>query len=288
MTDLFANKEISPMLIASEAAPFDDPDWQFELKLDGERCLAWLSPEGTELRNKRHVLMNLKVPELCNLHKQARGRCILDGELFVMHNGAPDFSRIQKRSLLTNPFKISLEAKQNPATFCAFDMLFYDKNDLTGLPLHERRRILETSFHENESFALSRVVMEQGAALFQLAKERGLEGVVAKRRDSVYQPGKRTRDWLKIKNLLDDDFVITGCDLKGSLALAQYDGDALVPCGHVSLGVSRAEFARIARAPAGSLVCTVKFMARTAHGLRQPVFKGLRVDKASEECVRVR
>ncbi|MDR3314582.1 MAG: DNA ligase [Oscillospiraceae bacterium] len=287
----FDDKAISPMLIASEGEPFDDPAWQFELKLDGERCLAWLCTEGTELRNKRHILLNPKVPELCKLHKQACGQCILDGELFVMQDGAPNFGLIQRRSLLSDPLKVQLHARQHPATFCAFDVLLYNGKDLTNRPLHERRRVLEKAFHENERLALSRVVTGQGAALFAQTKARGLEGVVAKRLDSGYKPGVRTKDWLKIKNLLDDDFVILGVERKedgmSSLALGQFDGGALLPCGHVTLGVRRTEFGRIAREPAGTLVCTVQFMARNARGgLRQPVFKGLRGDKAPEACVR--
>ena len=112
--DLFDKKGIAPMLIGQEGEPFDSDEYLFELKLDGERCLAYLDPaEGTELINKRGVKMLAEVPELSGIHKQVKKRCILDGELLVITNGKPDFPAIQKRSLMSNPLKIELEARQH-------------------------------------------------------------------------------------------------------------------------------------------------------------------------------
>ncbi len=100
MKDLFEEKNISPMLIARNVEPFADPDYLYELKWDGERCIAYLDPrQGTELRNKRNVRMLPKVPELSGIHQQARVRCILDGELLCLVNGKPEFEAIQRRSL---------------------------------------------------------------------------------------------------------------------------------------------------------------------------------------------
>lgn len=158
--------------------------------------------------------------------------------------------------------------------------------------------------------AVSRVVERGGVELYKLTERAGLEGIVAKRRDSRYYLDKRTKDWIKCKNLLDDDFVVCGyirkSDHMTSIVLGQYDGPALVYKGHVTLGVSGEDFRRIEahntvaapamEVPAGhgneqaewitpDLVCTVKFMERTANGgMRQPVFKGLRDDKAAHEC----
>jgi len=297
---LFDDKAISPMLIGRDEPPFDDPDYIFELKLDGERCLAYLSDSGTEFRNKRHKLMNPHVPELLQIHKQVKRECVLDGELFVMVNGAPDFSEIQRRSLMSDPLRISAAARRHPASFTAFDILYRGGRDLIGLPLMERKRILEETVTENERAAVSRYIAEKGTLLFESAKERGLEGIVAKRRDSVYKPGTRTTDWIKMKNLLDEDFIVAGYIEKSgnvvSVILGEEAGGAMLCRGHVTLGISRAEL-RIIRArkraacpfavsePGAvyiepSLVCTVKFMERTAGGgLRQPVFKGLRFDK---------
>lgn len=314
MMDLFTEKHIEPMLIAENVPPFEDPEWLYELKWDGERCIAYLDPkEGTELRNKRNVKMLTKVPELSDVHRQAKKRCILDGELLCIVDGKPNFEAIQRRSLMSNRYKIELEAQRFPATYVAFDCLYYDGEDLTMQPLTERKKILEKAVTESPRMAVSRVFdAGQALALFQIAKEQGLEGIVAKRRESLYFQGKRTREWLKIKNLQDDDFVACGWIPKenhmASIVLGQYSGGKLVYKGHVTLGVGGAAFARIRAQPrairppfdeaipAGhgnedviwivpNLVCVVEFMHRTKNGgMRQPVFKGLRPDKLPEEC----
>ena len=314
MMDLFTEKHIEPMLIAENVAPFADDRYLYEMKWDGERCIAYLDPNvGTELRNKRQVRMLPKVPELAEIHLQAKKRCILDGELLCLVGGKPSFETIQRRSLMSNRYKIELDAQRFPATYVAFDCLYYDGEDLTMQPLTERKKILEKAVTESPRMAVSRAFdAGQALALFQIAKEQGLEGIVAKRKESLYFQGKRTREWLKIKNLRDDDFVVCGWIPKenhmASIVLGQYSGGKLVYKGHVTLGVEGAAFARVKAQPrairppfdeaipAGhgnedaiwivpNLVCVVEFMHRTKNGgMRQPVFKGLRPDKLPEEC----
>lgn len=307
----FYRKQISPMLIGADSEAFDSPDYLYELKWDGERCIAYLDPAGgTELRNKRNVKMLPKVPELSEMHTQVKNRCILDGELMVMKDGKPDFYEIQKRSLMSNTFKIELLSKQCPANFVAFDILYYDGKDLTLLPLSERKRYLEKVMKtETAHFALSRSISENGVALYKIAEQENLEGIVAKRKDSIYIEGKRTKDWIKIKNLKDEDFVVCGYIFKDnhmiSIILGQYDNGQLIYKGHVTLGVGGDNFRAIKSTaqidkpaflpPAGNeeavwitpaLVCTVKFMDYTSSGgMRQPVFKGLRLDKQPEDCI---
>ena len=312
MMDLYHDKNIAPMLIGADGEPFDDPGYIYELKLDGERCIAYLDPkDGTELRNKRNVRMLSKVPELSELHTHVKARCILDGELVVLVDGKPDFSQIQRRSLMSNTLKINLAAKQYPACFAAFDILYYKDAPVTHLPLMERKALLQkVAKSEDARFAVSRIVEQNGVAFFNLAKEQGLEGMVAKRRDSKYYLGKRTKDWIKIKALLDEDFVVLGYIPKDnnmtSIVLGQYDADGgMVYRGHVTLGVGGEAFRRIAALPAldgppfsvppgnedarwvePRYACTVKYMQRTANGgMRQPVFKGLREDKRPEDCL---
>ena len=307
----FDRKQISPMLIGADGDAFDSPDYIYELKWDGERYIAYLDPmEGTELRNKRNVKMLPKVPELAEMHKQIRKRCILDGELMVMKDGKPDFYEIQKRSLMSNTFKIELLSKQYPANFVVFDILYYDNRDITLLPLVERKQYLKKVLQmETARFAVSRTIPEHGLSLYQLAEQQNLEGIVAKRKDSIYIEGKRTKDWIKIKNLKDEDYVVCGYIYKDnhmiSIVLGQYDDAQLIYKGHVTLGVGGDNF-RIIKStakidkpafqpPAGnedavwitpSLVCTVKFMDYTSNGgMRQPVFKGLRYDKSPKDCI---
>ena len=116
MSDLFVEKAIKPMLIGAESGPFDDEAYIYELKVDGERCVAYLDPvEGTDLRNKRNMKMLPKVPELSGLNQNVKRRCILDGELAVITDGKPDFFAIQRRSLMTNALKIQLAARHHAA-----------------------------------------------------------------------------------------------------------------------------------------------------------------------------
>lgn len=310
MKDLFEHKNIKPMLIADELEAFDSADYLYELKLDGERCIAYFDPkEGTDLRNKRNIKMLPKVPELSEIHKHIRCRCILDGELAVIKDGKPDFSEIQRRSMMTNPLKIELASQSTPACFTAFDILYYQDHAVNLLPLTERKKLLdEVIGSESARFAKSRYIEEKGIAFYKIAEQQDLEGIVAKRKDSLYYFDKRTKDWIKCKNLKDDDFVVCGYIPKEnhmtSIVLGQYQGDVLVCKGHVTLGVGGENFRRIkaltklSEAPCAyseddhvfwvepMLVCKVEYMMKNESGsMRQPVFKGLRDDKEPKECV---
>jgi len=303
--DLFDQKGIRPMLISEMKEAFDDPDFIYELKQDGERCIAYLDHSSTVLQNKRALILNARYPELSQLHKAARVKCILDGELAILVNGKPDFSEVQRRSLMSNPFKIEMALKKYPACFTAFDILYYSDHPVMDLPLMERKSLLNQAVKENGSLAISRYVEANGIAFYHLAAEQDLEGIVAKRKESLYFSGKRTKDWIKVKNLKDDDFVICGYIQKESnvvsLILGQYSNQHLQYKGHVTLGISREDFQLISDAPSiptppfnrreeavwiqPNLVCTVQYMEKTASGmLRQPVFKGLRNDKVPWEC----
>jgi len=100
----------------------------------------------------------LSYPELNSIHKQIKKRCISDGEVFVMDNGKQDFFEIQRRSLMTNPFKIELAMQKSPATFTAFDILYYDYRQVTDLPLMERKKLLNKNISESERLAVSRYI----------------------------------------------------------------------------------------------------------------------------------
>ena len=104
--DIWENKNLKPMLIGADSGPFDDPDYLFELKLDGERCLAYLSKDGTELRNKRNMRLLPKFPELSQLHRQVKKNCILDGELAVIKDGKPNFFEVLRPVLPLSIFYI--------------------------------------------------------------------------------------------------------------------------------------------------------------------------------------
>ncbi len=307
MMDIFDTKNISPMLISEMQDPFDSPDYIYEIKWDGIRCVSFLGNE-TDIRNKRNKLMSHIFPELENLHKQVKTKCILDHELIVMKNGKPDFYEVQGRSIKTNPFKIKLASDKFPASIVVYDILYYKDKDITMLPLVERKKYLEEVVIEDGSISVSRYVENDGIALFNLVKEQELEGIVAKRKDSLYWQGKKSKDWIKCKVMSTDDCVICGYIPKAnnmtSLVLGLYDNEVLVYKGHVTLGVSLRilnqhkykviDYSPFGYVPEGNndavwlvpeLVCIVESMPTEKDSFRQPVFKGIRDDKLAKECI---
>lgn len=307
MGDVFNEHLLAPMLIADEQPPFNDPDYLYELKLDGTRCLAYLDRD-TRLFNKRQIEITHQFPELAQLHMLVKHRCILDGELFIYHHGQVDFFASQRRSFMRDPFAVRLAAEQLPASFTAFDIL-YDENRLViEEELMERKhRLAAIIRRENDRFTLSRYVETEGIALFELTRQKHLEGIVAKRKASRYRLGKRTKDWIKCKNWEEDDFVICGYleKEKGifSLILGQYQDDQLRYRGHVTLGNPRPLFSSFAlskgscpfpHVPDGNesavwlkpqLVAVVSYIEKTeAGGLRQPICRGIRDDKDPLTC----
>ena len=182
MGDLFKDKTATPMLIRDEVPPFDDKEYIYELKWDGCRCLAYLDKNGTELKNKRNLRIDPIFPELSQLHRQAKKRCILDGELIVLINGKPDFEALQRRTIMSNPVKIKLSADEHPASFIAYDILYYDDKSVIDLPVTERKKLINKCLKENERVAISRFVEENGKALFDFTTEQNLEGIVAKKK----------------------------------------------------------------------------------------------------------
>lgn len=305
--DIFDTKRISPMLIRDEVEPFDSDDWRYELKLDGSRCIAYLGAE-TVFQNKRFAMLATAFPELCGIHNAALARCILDGELVVMTGGKPDFEALQAREIMTNRMKIEISAKQRPACFVAYDILYRDGEELFQRPLEERQAILRETIRDTERIAVSRHYEREGTALFRLTEQSGLEGIVAKRKGSFYYPGKRTSDWVKIKNLVDEDFVAAGYIDKGSgiytIVLGQYEGSELKFAGHVTLGVSREKIERFQQGDESPFVNEPKTQTQTTHwfkqmqvvtvtymnrtktgGMRQNRLKGFRDDKLASECI---
>lgn len=296
---LFMERGANPMLIAQQTEAFDSPDWIYELKMDGFRCIAYMDRNSVDFRNKRNMQMLSRFPELQDVYRNAGDRCILDGEVVVLVDGIPDFYRLQKRTLLTDRFKIELESKRFPASFVAFDCIYKGGQELVWEPLMERKQILSQLVREDSKIAVSRYAETKGRALYHAADEKELEGVVAKRKESIYLMGRRTTDWVKFKRMADEEFITAGYIRKGphtfSLVLAKYQKDTLVYRGHVTSGVTKADIAELDSVekspfqilPAGNedaawvepdRVCVVEYMPNTQNALRQPVFKGYRDD----------
>ncbi len=303
---VFEEKSVSPMLIAQMQEPFNDDGWIYELKLDGCRYIGYFGQNGTCLRNKRNMELLPRFPELKGLHRSVSERTVLDGELVVLRDGVPDFFELQRRTLLTDRFKMEMAAARHPASFVAYDCLCKDGRSIMDRPLLERKEALQSSVREDGLIAISRYIPTDGIGLFRAADERELEGVVAKRAASLYYPGRRTKDWIKFKRMADEEFVVCGYIRKNSrtfsIILGKYHDGSYLYKGHVTLGVTKEAVGQLresgimpfAAIPAGAgnesavwvrpdRVCTVEYMPNTKDSLRQAVFKGFRTDVVPED-----
>lgn len=309
-----ARDALRPMLATLAAEPFRDPRWLFELKWDGVRAFAQGRQGRMRLLSRSQHDLTRQYPELAMFPQPLNA--ILDGEIVALDaDGRPSFHRLQRRMNLTGAAAIQRMAEQVPVVFYAFDLLALQGRDLTHLPLQERKRQL-AGLDWSGPWRYSDHVIGDGAGLYELARQRGLEGMVAKRADSPYESG-RSRLWLKFKLQQRQDAVVVGyTDPQGArtsfgaLLLAVYEPEAqqLVFVGKVGAGFDTAARAAILRAlrPSSAkaalhledapphyhavkpeLVVEVKFAAWTPAGhLRAPVYLGRRPDKTPRECVR--
>ena len=300
------------MLARSEETPFSSDEWLFEVKWDGIRAISYVNDElGIRGRNQTELLNNF--PELVEL-KNLAGKCVLDGEIIVMKNGKADFSAVIKRNQSTAP-DIEHLSIEFPATYVVFDILEKDGLPLLDVPLLERKMILKDSVREGKYVVLSVFVEDKGESYFRAALEKGVEGIMAKKKQSPYEPGKRSNNWLKIKQTKTCDCVIFGYTggegsrdkAFGSLILGLYDGKDPVFIGKVGTGFSQQYMEDMKlvmdeyKAEAGTLkeadtdreitwlrpelVCEVGYQSVTEDmRLRIPVFRRLRNDKTPQEC----
>jgi ATP-dependent DNA ligase len=198
---------LRPML-AQPGRPFDSDQHLFEIKWDGIRALAFVEEGGYRLVSRHGLALDALFPELAGIAHLPPGT-LLDGELVVLRQGRPDLSLIQSRHQLRSPHKIRIRAQTTPATYIVFDQLYDEYRPLLGRPLSVRRDILCSNLRKNLRKNLGRAgpprlvfsqgVLGAGRAFFQLVVDRQLEGVVAKRLDSLYRPGRRDGAWIKIK-----------------------------------------------------------------------------------------
>ncbi len=301
------------MLAVPRTDPFDSDDCVYEVKWDGTRVIAFLD-KGRKFQNRRLRDIAYRYPEI---QPRVRGRVVLDGEIVVLRQGKPDFSLLQQREHAGDELKAALLAKEWPATFVVFDILHWEDQSLLRMPLQERRRFLEEVLEPGGNVYLSEEIRGQGVAFFQAAKEKGLEGIMAKRLDSPYEPGKRVPYWMKIKTYNALDCVVCGLtegmgwrsDLFGALVLGAYSDGKLHFLGKVGTGFDERmmrEIADLSRPLVGRcpfaekpkvepavrawlkprLVCEVKYLEFTQEGrLRAPVFLRLRPGVEPEDCV---
>ena len=211
---------IHPMLATPAAKAFDDPDWLFEIKWDGYRAVAFIEDGRSRLVSRSQNDLTAQFPELGSLPQFVKAqRAILDGEIVALdEEGRPSFSLMQQRTGF-QPGKRRLPRREGvPVIYYAFDLLYLDGLDLRRVALEQRKQLLQDRIVAGESGVIhfSDHYAEKGLALFEAAKQRGLEGIVAKKRSSAYEE-KRSRDWLKIKITQRQECVIGGyTDPEGS------------------------------------------------------------------------
>jgi ATP-dependent DNA ligase len=196
--DIFDKKQIVPMAL-HKSEPFNSADFYFELKYDGARCLAYLDNNQTTLISRNLRDMTAFFPELGGLNKNVNAKCILDGELVCFADGKPSLNLLLKRLNLTNAFRQKTVGSRAPACYVVFDILYINGKEITKLPLFERKSILTTTITENTLFTQAGYIEHGGVSFFEACRLNNLEGMVAKRKDSLYYPNKRSYDWLKVK-----------------------------------------------------------------------------------------
>jgi len=310
-----------PMLAEGGHEPFDDPQWWFEPKLDGIRCLAEMDTGETVLRTRTGRDASDTYPELRMIHELVdEVNAVIDGEIVAFdEEGKVSFEALQQRMNLANKREIDRIRTRLPVSFAAFDLLFLDGSDITGLKLEERRELLELVVETDDRVQLVVHVPGEGRAFVEAAREQRLEGVVAKRLGSPYAPGRRTDAWRKIKLVSTQDCVILGytpgqrgrSGSFGALLVGAYLDGELKWIGQVGTGFTDSMLATVLEklkplvqpdppsddpelaAVKGAvfvrpeLVCEVEYLeiTKSAHKMRAPSFKGLRPDKLPEDAV---
>jgi bifunctional non-homologous end joining protein LigD len=315
---------IHPMLASLVEEPFDNPQWLFEIKWDGYRALAFLDGGKTRLVSRNQNDMTSQYPELRDLPNYVRARtAILDGEVVALDDsGLPSFSLMQQRTGISGAGrKVKAADRSVPIAYYVFDLLYLDAYDLTRVDLERRKELLAGIIAGSGLVRYSDHHLEQGVALFEAAKQQGLEGIVAKRRNSCYEQ-KRSREWLKMKITRRQECVIGGYtdprgsrEHFGSIILGLYDEKGrLLHVGQAGSGFTekthedmwrllqklktdKNPFANKVESTRGThwvkpeLVAEIKFTEwthETADGgikMRAPVYQGLRPDKPPRECV---
>ena len=313
---------VNPMLATSVEQPFDSDEWLYEIKWDGYRSVAFIHDGKVRLVSRNHNDMTAQFSELSDLPTYLRARdAVIDGEVVAIdEEGRPSFSSMQQRTGVRYGRFQAPGQRDVPILYYAFDLIYLDGYDLHRVELEERKHLLEEIVVAGDTLRFSDHQVEKGTALFQVARQRGLEGIIAKHRNSYYEE-KRTRQWLKIKITKEIEAIIGGYtepegsrEHFGSLVLGLYNEKGqLIHVGQAGTGFDRKMLAAIWKLlqqvetktnPFGGpvdagrkthwvkpeLVASIRFTEwthETNEGglkLRAPVFLGIRQDKDPKQC----
>jgi bifunctional non-homologous end joining protein LigD len=301
-------RDIKPMLATSSQAPFDDPDWIFEIKLDGYRSIAELENGKVELYSRNNISFNKRFPAIVSSLETIRRNAVFDGEVVALDESGRSYFQLLQNHQRTGEGNIC---------YYAFDLLYLDGEDLRTLPLLTRKQLLRDLLTDLPNVRYSDHIAEFGKEFFELAKSNNLEGILAKRASSQYLAGRRSKDWLKIKIRMQQEAVICGFTKPrgsrknfGSLVLGVYENNELVYIGLAGGGFDEAGLEELHAmllplvqpdAPfkeriktdtqvqwvKPELVCEVEFSEWTDERvMRQPIYLGLREDKDPKRVVR--
>jgi bifunctional non-homologous end joining protein LigD len=313
-------ERIEPMSARSGGLPDDDGAFGYEVKWDGIRAVARIDRGHIDLTGRNGTDYTPRYPELRPLAAALGStRAIVDGEIVAFdEDGRPSFERLQSRMHLTGKAEIKRRSQDVPVVYAIFDLLWLDGHATTGLAYRDRRRLLAELELDGPSWRTPAHHEGDGAALLAATRERGIEGIVAKRLDSVYEPGRRSGAWIKVKNVLRQEVVVGGwapgegnrATTLGALCAGVHDADGkLRYVGKVGSGFTAETLELVldrlrplrrdtspfeGRQPPRDtvfvepeVVVEVELRQWTRTGtMRAPVFKGLRVDVDAEAVVR--
>ena len=316
-------RSLEPMKATLAKLPRDDAKWAHEIKWDGVRAIAYCEPGHVTLESRNLRDITKGYPEVRRIAEALGGRTVvLDGELVAFdENARPSFQRLQRRMHLASENEIRRRATEIPVVYVIFDLLYVDGRTLFDVPYEDRRAELEALALNDVGWQTPAYHRGDGRALLDASRERGLEGIVAKRLGSAYAPGRRSRDWLKVKNVRSQEVVIGGWlpgkgrreGELGALLAGYYeteDGERrLRYAGKVGTGFAEADLRllrerleplarkespfdgrqpeKASRFVEPQLVAQVEFNEWTNAGtLRHPSYQGLRDDKPAADVIR--
>ncbi len=327
MNDTRADREpmpklIRPMLATSGSLPARDDGWAFEFKWDGVRTVVYVEGGRARLMSRNDRDVTVSYPELSHAFEVLGSRdAVLDGEVVAFDDrGRPNFGLLQQRMHVLDPGRSRQLAERVPAAMLLFDVLFLDGRSTVDLPYRERRELLESLGLSGPNLGTPPWFGGAGRDVLQAAREQGLEGVVAKRVASTYQPGRRSPDWIKVKHVRAQEVVVGGWttgqgrrrNTLGALLLGIPEPQGLAYVGNVGTGFTDAVLDELGRMLAPLEQRTSPFMTpvpsrqavgahwveprlvgevtfsewTTDHRLRHPVWRGLRPDKSVSEVTR--